>query len=247
MSNVIDELGVNPSGVAPDADEEDLSVKIQKLEEKATNMEKAMHSERAEKKAYRAEVQALRRQVDELQNKKVEEDVFEGLEDDDSVPVATVKKLITETRMRDESRRIRENLVIGQRLARAAHPDFDEIVTQEVISDVDLRLQTDPDFRKQFEGVSALDFTEHVYQEMKKKSSPTKPVDKGAAQEPESEEEEEEGILIYPTRLGGPKTMDVKSSGPLKTSDEKLVRLSLDEKRKLVRQGKELPEINILM
>jgi len=230
--DVKDEEGVDESTVSPDGDEGDLDSKIAKLEEKYENMLKAVQAERNEKKAFRAEAQSLRRELEDLKTKKEESDAFEGLEDEDAIPVATVKKLFEKERVRSVKESFIRDVRLGELSARMKHSDFDEVVTPDLIAELEVKVRTDPDSLKAMLGGDSdpVNLAEHIYQTVKS----------ARPQEPEEQEEPE-------PQKKGPRTMGTTGKGAPVSELEKKAGMSLDEKRKAMRKGKSFISFEDLM
>ena len=207
----------------PGIDEEDSQETVPK--EHYDNLLTALKQERGRDKVRKAELATLRDEVDGLKNKKVEEDAFEGLEDDDAVPVSTVKKLLTDNRSREVQRGFARDIQLGERLARATHDDYSEIVNAVDFEEFETQAQSDPAYMKSvLKGdQDPLNLAEHVYQTLKARKADEKKPD---ADEPE------DGIT---EPVKGPKTMSTKSRGGPRTKAEKYSSLTLDQKRELAR------------
>ena len=211
--------------VTPDIDEEDSQETVPK--EHYDNLLTALKQERSVNKVRKAELTALRDDVEGLKNKKVEEDAFEGLEDDDAVPVSMVKKLLTDNQSREAKRGFARDIQLGERLARATHDDYSEIVNAVDFEEFEAQAQSDPDYMKSvLKGdQDPLNLAEHVYQTLKARKAEDKDKTSDA-------DESEDGLTEL---VKVPKTMSTKSRGNPRTKAEKYSSLTLDQKRELAR------------
>lgn len=199
-----------------------------------TNLQKALHATRRETKSLKERLEAIEREKQEAAEKAGMDEVLEGLEEEERELASKVldianRKFTKELADRDK-KALSEKFLVSARIARLAHPDFDSVVTSEVIDEYERRVQTDPESLKGIISGDPYSLAEDLYQAAKPESSGSK--DGEGSKEPDSEEPEEK-----PSGPSRPRTLGRQSHTRPPSKAKGIQSMTLAEKRAALKRG----------
>jgi hypothetical protein len=226
--DVTEEPAVSPDGdeeAAPTAEERlaKLEEENAKLAENYTNVRTAMQEERSKR---HAADEAHKREITALKEQKAEEEILDGLEDEDALSVGTFKKTSETKRATLNEQMLGRDLKIGSELCRARHDDFEEVIGPHM-DEIETRMSSDPAYVQQVLAgdTDPLHFVERVYQTLKgQKQAPVEPATKV--------------VEKVANPVVGPKTMDVEKKPVPEGKGKKDDLTDLETVRKLMAAGK---------